>query len=573
MRTIIGYIATSICLLIYCGQIGAQQITASVDKNPVGQGDKFHFTITVRNAQGNIAMPDLKEFNVMSGPNQTSRVQIINGAREETYTLSWLLFPKRKGTFTIKPINRGSSLTYSPVTVEVIEGMPSTEPPIESQRTETKDHFGKIYVSNTEPYLGEQITATYVIYNSIRGFNPQYDFANTLEGFWKEELKVEPKWSDKLENINGRNYQKAVIARQILFPQKSGELAVDPFEVNGTTGGFFRQKRVDFKSNRAIINVKPLPSGAPETFKGAVGNFDFDFEVDKTEVETNEAFNLSITISGKGNLSLVNELPVEFPSDFEVYDPEIKDRISKTANGMSGSRTFEYLIIPRHSGTFEIDGVSFTHFDPKGKKYRTQRAEDLVIEVKKTAEEMLTEGPTIIRKEDVKILESDIRYISSNTELQEIGSSLFGSAKYVGSILTPALGFLLFLFIRKRKQEELADVEGSRRKRAGKVAAKHLLVAQKALDSGDTSLFYEELHSGLTGYLSDKILLSNSQMDKESVREALSSRNVKDLTINSFLDLLNNCEMARYAPSASTEPMEMMKQSETIIHDLEGELS
>ena len=572
MRMKLRYIILFMVLLLI-GQLGAQQISASVDKDPVGEGDKFHFTITVSNAKGNIAMPDLKDFNVMSGPNQTSRVQIINGARQETYTLSWLLFPKRKGTFVIKSINRGGgSLTYPPVTVSVIEGMPSTEPLIESQRAVAKDHFGKIYVSNTNPYLGEQIIVTYVIYNSIRGFNPQYDFANTLEGFWKEDLKVEPKWSEKLEAINGRNYQKVVIAKQILFPQKRGELLIEPFDVTGTSG-FFRQKRTNFKSNRVVVNVKSLPSSVPESFKGAIGNFDLDFEVDKTQVETNEAFNLKVTISGKGNLNLINELPVVFPNDFEVYDPEIKDRISKTGNGMSGSRTFEYLIIPRHSGVYEIDGIVFSHFSPTTKQYKTKSANDLIIDVQKTPDELLNDGPKIVRKEDIEILDSDIRYISNNISLHKKGSTLFGSSKYIGTMLTPALGFLLFLFIRKRRSDELSDAIGNKRKKAGKEAAKHLALAKKGLNTGDTGSFYQELHSGLSGYLSDRIGLSNSEMDKDTLRNALEKLNANNDTIDSLIIVLNKCEMARYAPSTSAEPTEMLKLGEEIINALEEELT
>jgi len=568
---------TKYIFVLFCSlgslQFFAQEVTASVSKNPVREDEKFHFTITLVNVDGNIAMPDLKEFNIMGGPNQTSRIQNINGVRTQSYKLSWVLNPKRQGEFTIKPIETKGSLTYDPITVEVTAGFRRTEDPIEAQKNETKDHFGRIYLSNNNPYKGEQIIATYVIYTRVPGFNPNYDFANTIEGFWTEELDVQPQWSNDLEQFNGVNYKKAIIRKQILFPQKTGELKLEPFTVEGRLRvGWGRYQNVNFKSNTAVVNVKKLPAGAPDNYKGAVGAYDFAFEVDKTEVDKDEAFNVSVTISGKGNLSLVNELPVNFPNDFEVYDPEIKDKIGKNSSGMSGSRKFDYLIVPRHSGNYEIDGISFSYFNPKSNRYVTESADDLIINVKKSANDINTEGPSIVRKEDVAILENDIRFISLNSNLEDKGSFFFGSLPYTTGVFAPALGFLAFMFVRRRRLNEMADVVGSKKKKAGKVAAKRLAAARKALETGNVSEFYSELHLALSKYLGDKVNMANSEFTKESVENELKRNKASDATIQKFLDVLGNCEMARYAPSASADPKVMMLKGEEIINALEEEL-
>ncbi|MEM7163350.1 MAG: BatD family protein [Bacteroidota bacterium] len=556
-----------------CGLLG-QSITASVSKNVVSTDQQFTFTILLKNIEGNIALPDLTEFDVLSGPNQSSRVQIINGKKEQTYQLSWILLGKKEGEFIIKPVEQEGGLSYDSVSIKVIQGTPRQQESNETEQGEIKDHFARIYVSNANPYQGEQIIATYVIYNRIRGFNPTYDFANTIEGFWTEELDIEPRWSDKYEKINGQNYQKAVVRKQILFPQKTGKLKIEPFTVQGRIRlGWGRVQNVDFKSNLAEIKVKALPPSAPDNFKGAVGAYYFEFEIDKKEVETDEAFAVKVKISGKGNLSMINELPVNFPSDFEVYDPEIKDNIGKTAAGMAGSRTYEYLVIPRHPGNYEIDGIAFSYFSPDAKKYVTNASEDLVISVKKDPNQINESGPTVVRKEDVTIRENDIRYISNSADLEPKGSFFFGSATYASGLITPVLAFLGFMLIRRRKQNELSDVIGTKKKKAGKVAAKRLAAARASLSANNTSLFYEELHLALSKYLNEKINLENADFTKESVQVQLEQRNVPSATISDLIEVLKNCEMAKYAPQTSADPNEMLAKGEEIINVLEREIA
>ena len=565
--------AFGIILFLLPLTVSAQKISASVDKDVIAEGDNFQLTITLKNGDGDIAFPDLRNFDVLMGPSQTSRVKNINGSVQKIYSLSWYLRPKRKGDFVIKPIDKSGDYYFTPIKIKVIEGIATKENVNKAPPDKAEDHFARIYISNDNPYVGDQVVATYIIYNSIRGFSPSPELSHKFEGFWKEELEIEAQWSQELERINGRNYQKAVIAKQILIPQKSGELKIEAFTVNGRIDrGFGRYNKVNFKSNEVLVNVKALPPYSDDDYNGAVGTFDIDLDIDKGEVSKDEAINLKLTISGKGNLSLINEIPIAFPNDFEVYDQGVKDNISKSGGGLTGSRSFEYLIIPRYPGNYEIDPISFAYFNTKRKEYIKWTSDPIIIDVLKGSGESVAKGPSVIRKEDVNILEDDIRYISLSTKLEKKGTFFFASPGYMAGVLSPAFAFLALIAFRRKRQKEKEDVIGSKKKRAARQASKKLQAAREALKSNEESLFFEQLHIGLSNYLSDKINLSTSEFRKDSLEEVLIQHSASDTATREFIELLEQCEIARYAPSAATQPNEMLSRGEAVIKALEEEL-
>jgi len=580
----IGFILFLFLTLVSYGQ--EVSFYATVDKNPVRMSDVFSYKITLVNGRGNITPPDLDDFNLVFGPSQSSQYSLSNGRQSSTLTLSYTLRPLKTGTFKIgqaKVQVDGKTYTSDPIEVKVIEGDSksglgnnSNSNQAQKPKASSKDEniILRINVSKLDAYIGEQITATYVLFTRYQNLDVGDMRFPTLNGFWTEDLKDEKaSWQRDYEIIKGVPYRKAILKRQVLFPQRSGELKIESMEIEGRINrSFFNPgKAVTIVSNAPKINVKALPGGAPETFKGAVGSYKFNVDIDETELKANEAINLKIDISGTGNLPLTEAPEIEFPSDFEVYDPEVNDRINVSANGVSGRRRFQYLIIPRYPGEYEIDKISFSYFNPGAGKYQTKSAGPFKFAIEGEGGSVPTTAER--RKNRVTPAANDIRYIFTNPQdLMLKGKMLYGTVGFYTLLGSPFVLLLIFLVFRKRKESLEQDITGTRRRRANRMAKQRLKEAQRALKQNDSKAFFAEVSNALYGYLEDKLVIPKSQLSKPIITDKLKSRNVDQADIDNLFKTLELCEMARFASMDSSNEKSIFEQTVSLIETLENKL-
>lgn len=592
----------------------SQDFTASVSKNPVTVGERFQVTFSANVDGSNFKAPDFKGLSVLSGPNQSQSIQIINGAMSRSLSYSFILTASKVGDFTISPatINvDGKQVKSNSVQLKVL---PETETQKQSRQQDADQEkslgnqaqqvlknniFIKLSVSKRDVYQGEQITSTYKLYIhpelNIVQINPSK--IPSFNGFWAQELNVaNVNW--QREMVNGVAFNSAVIKQVILFPQRSGKLIIEQYEFDVIArlkvqnrrrsndpfnsffddpffGGSYRDFPYKPKSETATINVRPLPSSSPENFAGAVGSLNMDAWLDQNSVKAGEPITLKVKISGKGNMKLIEALKVNFPPDFEVYEPKTIDNINVSAGGVTGNISFEYLVIPRNAGNYKIEPVVFSYFDLSKSAFVTIKSAEFDINVDKN-DNLSLSGSAVsgVRKEEVQLIGKDIRFIKLNTaDLTPYRKSFIYSGSFWILLLLPLVLFILILlWLRKRKQLQ-SDVLLFKNKRATKISKKRLSIAKNYMAKSEHDNFYEEINRAMWGYLSDKLAMQNSDLTKDKARETLASLGVSDNLVNDFLDTLNSAEFARYSPSNAIDGMEQTyKSAVKSITEIEGVL-
>ncbi|MCB0779574.1 MAG: protein BatD, partial [Flavobacteriales bacterium] len=334
-----------------------------------------------------------------------------------------------------------------------------------------------------------------------------------------------------------------------------------------------RGSRLEAASGQEQLDVAPLPAGAPTDMSGFAGRLDMEVSVDRTNVAANEAVELTVKFNGTGNLKLLDAPELDLPQDFEVYDPETTDRIAVDAAGMRGSRTYRYLVIPRHEGSYEIPAIGLSYYDVEQGAYRSLSGEPITLVVS-AGQGSANSGPSLRKPEQrrVELLDRDIRYIrTGDLELRPHGKHFLGSVGYWAGIGAPTLAFLLFLLWRGRHQRMAADVSGIRRRKADKVARQRLKEASAALERDDRSGFYEALHRALTTYLAGKLDIPESRVDRLVVTERMANvEGGADLADRSMA-LLEACELARFAPVEDRPRKELHEQALQLVRDIEDQ--
>lgn len=584
--------------------------------NTVQSGERFNLVYTL-NAEGrNFRGPAIENFSVLSGPStsQSSSIQIINGkvARSVEYSFTYVLAAGKEGVFEIPPAKitvDGTSYDSNPVKINVAKGSSGTQGQQGSQSGQSgssgnfddlkDDVFIRAVASKTNPMQGEQIVITYKLYFRINISAPEFRKEPSFMGFWKTDLnKDRQSYKQYTENYNGQQYNVAEIKKFALFPQKSGKIEIevayatcqaqvreqsqqksrDPFFDSFFNDPFFnRYKTVEIplSANAMTINVIPLPtSNRPPQFNGAVGSFEFTPSIDKTSLKANEAINLKFTIRGKGNIELVDKLPVSFPPDFEVYDPKITSDINIAEDGVSGSKTFEYLIIPRTQGIFTIKPVNFSFFDLKRNTYQTLSSPEYTINVAKGEGSAGNVTYSGVNQADIKYIGSDIRHIKTKgLKLKAIGSYFFGSSLFYALYLLPVLLFIVFITTMKKELKKRSNISLMRNRKATKVAQKRMKKAQTFMQENKKNEFFEEVSLALWGYLSDKFSIPLSNLSMDTVKDALLAKEVNEATIKQFIETLEHCEYARFAPGESNSAMDnIYNEAVKIISQIENEL-
>ena len=588
------------------------QFTA-LSKTAVIVGENFQLQFKI-NAEGtNFQGPQITDFQVLNGPSTStsSSVQIINGqvTRDVSYVFTYVLRALKEGEFTIPSARifvSGKEYTSNAVKIKVTKnagtqgsagggGSNAAAP----QGAEN-DLFLKAFISNSTPYQGEQVIITYKIYTTIPISNIDASKMSSFPGFWAKDLLANrDDFPQTREYINGKEYVVAEVKKYALFAQRSGEMTIEPGELKcvaqvktaaqrRSSDPFFdsffndpffnsRYQNVEKQllSNSIKINVQPVPSkNKPDNYGGAVGNFTFSPQIDKTDVKTNEAINLKFTLSGAGNIELIDAPRISFPPDFEVYDPEISSNVKVNMSGVSGTRTFDFLIIPRNPGTYTIKPYVFSFFDLEKRDYVSIATPEYKINVQRgegSASNITYSG---VSQEDIKYIGKDIRHIKLPPfKLQPIGTFFFRSSTYYLLLIVPVLVFAGLLLFWRNQIKQRSNIAQLKTRRATKVSLKRLKVANIYLKEGKESDFYVEISRALWGYISDKFNIPRSELSMENVRERLSKKNANEETITEFINTLNNTEFARFAPGDKSENMDKIYQEAlNIISKIEREL-
>lgn len=584
-----------IFLFVLILTIGASMQAADVvfkasAPDAVVMGQQFRLTYTV-NAEGkDLRVQEMPDFEVLMGPSQSTSYSSswVNGQSksETTVTFTYVLMPKKEGIFNIAPATikvKGSNYTSNGLAIKVLPPDKAGNAEASGSRTQATaapglgkdDLFARLEVSSRNVYEQQGFLATFKLY-AVRPCGLNGVKFPEFEGFLAQEVELpqEKQWS--MEHYNGRNYYVVVLKQSFLYPQRAGKITIGPGtfdavvqiptqqKVRSIFDDFFdayQNVNKELISPAVTIDVKPLPSGKPASFSGAVGNFTMSAHINSDRVKTNEAVTIQVKISGNGNLKLVKNPEVRFPNDFDVYDPKVENDIRTTAAGVSGTKTIEYMAIPRYAGDFEIPAITFSFFDPKTGTYKTLTSDAYTLHVEKGAE---GEGSAPVvsnfsNKESVKYLGQDIRYLKvKNIHFVSKEDTFFGSVMYVMCYLVPALLFIVFFFIYRKQVKENANIALVRTKKANKTAVRRLKNAGRLMKENKKEEFYDEVLRALWGYLSDKLNIPQANLTKDNVEAELMKYGVDETLINEFMDILNTCEFARYAPSQASDAMDKL---------------
>ena len=582
-------------LIAYSTQMLADKVsfTASApDAVVVGDQFRLSYTVTTQKVK-DFRAPSIKGFDVLMGPSrsQQSNTQIVNGNVTSTssITFTYILMANNAGEYTIPGasiIADGDQMVSNSVRIKVLPQDQADSNSSSSSSTHSssgtgvsnQDLFITASASKTNVYEQEAFVLTYKIYT--RESNLQLNNAKLpdFKGFHSQEIEMttNARWTP--EHYQGRNYYTTVYRQFVLFPQQSGKLYIDPAQFQMTVGkpvqsddpfdAFFNggsnviEIKKSISTPKIAINVNPLPAGKPADFSGGVGEFNISSSINNKELKTNDAITIKLVIAGTGNLKLISNPEIKFPDDFEVYDPKVDNQVRLTREGLTGNKVIEYLAIPRHAGTYKIPGVSFSYFDIRSKSYKTLKTEEYVINVEKGAGNADQVIANFTNKEDLKVLGEDIRYIKQNeVTLQPKGSFFYGSMTYWLFYIIPALAFIIFFIIYRKQAAENANVAKMRTKKANKVATKRMKLAGKLLSGNKKDAFYDEVLKALWGYISDKLNIPVSRLSKDNIEEKLRNHGVNEELIKEFLNALNDCEFARFAPGDENQAMDKVYSS------------
>ena len=529
------------------------------------------------------------DFSVVWGPQKgtSTSISMVNGktTRSTQVSYTYILQAKKTGSFTIPAASakvKGNEITSQPVTVKVVDnGTKGSQQPQSSSQAQAPaasstaagqqaDIFMRLTLSRNSVVIGEPVTATLKIYHraNLVGFeNAKFP---TFKGFWSQEVDAPTNLSFQREEVNGTIYNSALVRRWVIIPQKAGDLTIDPAEIvclvnvqrRRSSGSIFDDffgsdyatvKQRVYTASPAL-HVSPLPAGAPASFGGGVGEFSVKAKVSKDTLSTHDAASLMVTVSGKGNIALLEAPKINFPPDFEVYD--VKSTTSGSAT--SGSKTFEYPFIPRSHGDFTIAPVKYSYYDVKARQYRTAQTDSLRLSVKKAAGSAAVQdsGTTlVVERKGVKNLGEDIRFIRSKTALGGAKKLFIDSIGYIVAVVLMLLAALGFWLGFRKVAARRADVAGTLSRRATKQALRRLSQAREFLQKDLYTAFYEELHRSLMGFVGDKLSMDMAQLSKENISSALIAKAVPENVVKDFVDLIDQCEYARYSPDSGHEAM------------------
>ncbi|MBQ4228732.1 MAG: protein BatD [Bacteroidaceae bacterium] len=553
----------------------------------VGQRIRISYVANTQDIE-DFQVGNFEGFNVLYGPStsRSSSFSMTNGrtTQSSSTTFTYTVVPTTEGTLKVPAATMkvdGKSVKSGTANIEVLPAsqQQSQQPSTQQQNTNPRQQrqqqsaanpgqisgnelYMTVTASRKKIYEQEAVMLTYKLYTlvniqQISGEMPQID------GCHVQELDRAAQMSLKYERVNGRNYGTAVWKQYVIFPQKTGKITIpsitfdtqvevqnhsmDPFDIFFGGGSLSQMVRKEIKTSPVEIEVLPLPSPKPDNFSGAVGKFTVSATLTPDQVNANDAATLRLVVSGQGNMKLMKAPKINFPQDFEIYDPKENNKTTNTATGAKGNIVYDYVVVPRHGGKFSIPPVEFCYFDPEQARYNTVRTDSFHLAVAKAKGQPVAYTR---EQEDLNVLSNDIRFIKMGELKSEEKEDFFGTPSYW---LTYLLLFAAFVaaFLWLRRQQKLNPNSWSvKGKKAGKVASRRLKQASKLLHAKDDAAFYDEVMRALLGYAGDKLSLPTNELNKENVISKLTERGVEQNVVDSFIAVLSDCEFARYAPTS-----------------------
>jgi len=584
------------------------QIQASAPSSVV-IGEAFNYTIS-GDFSGDVVLPQVKGLKLVGGPSTfvSQQSSMINGRIEsvKTVTYTYTFLAKEAGDLVFPPATVTSGrkvFKTNEVTIKVVNSRQDTQSGEKGSSSEVSSSTESVFIrqigTKSSIYLGEQFVLSTKIFTQ-EALNISSFKAPGFDGFWRQELEGDN--TAIQEKVNGEVYLSQVFKRDLLTAQKTGIISIEPADIeclvkkkvsqgrqNGFNDPFFNDSFFDryenvpqgFKTNAVSITVKPLPSGAPAGFDGAVGSFNMKANVDKEKLKVNDAITVKVHISGKGNLDLLKPVKIDFPPDLEVFDPKTTQNLKHSDNGTNGSLDYEYILIPRHAGNFRISPIVFSWFDPDEGKYKTDKSAEFNFVVEKAdgndeayITSPLASGNVRQTSKEVVSLAGDIKFIRiTSPELTKIGKTVFDSGLFYASFLLPILFIISLVIFRKERIRRNADINAVRNRKARKLAEKRLKNASVYLTTNDNG-FYDEILKAIWGYLSDKLGVNVSDLSREKISAKLQSKEIDSSIQISLWELLDDCEMARYASGlGESDKQKIYEKAMALISVLQEKIS
>ncbi len=571
-------------------------------------GEKFQLVYTLNTTGSDLRLPDLEDFQILMGPSTSKSYSMtsINGVMKQETTLSftYILKSNKEGRLTIPPASivvKGEKIMSNLVVINVVKGdarSAASGDEGSSSREETgnlssEDLFVTQTLNKSSVYQGEGVVLTTRIYTRLNIDGISDIKQPELSQFVVQDLIGPEAIQWNVENVNGRTYNVGVYQSKVLLPQKSGKITIEPIDFE-----FMVKQRVArrsssifddfFESNQRLVKsrvkskplsltVKSLPTPEPESFTGGVGNFNMKVSLSKDKVKADDGITLTLDVTGEGNLRILEGPKLKFPTDFDIYDPKVSSNLNVSGLGAKGTKTFEYLIIPRHAGSYSIPAIEFSFFNPSDGRYKTVTAGPFNIGVEKGDASSASSAQSFRgsnSREEVKYLGQDIRFIKNSSEgLKPIGSFILGSFSFSLGIIVPLALFVLALLLYRKRMFEDANVHLVKNRKATKIARKRLVAASRFLKEDKKEAFYDEVMRALWGYLSDKLNLPLSELTKDNANAEMLKHGVAEALSSQFMEVLDNCEFARYAPSAVSGTMaDLYQKTMDIISELENQI-
>ncbi len=571
-------------VMLFAGVSAWSQVKfdARVSKETLGVNERLRVDFEMNQDGDNFRPPSFQGFTVVGGPNQSISKQWVNGKASFSKTFSYFLQPKATGTIKIGQAEidiEGTTYKTIPVEINVTGAVDIPKDPNDPVVAATENVHLVAEVSKSDPYLNEAFTVVYKLYVSretaVNGWN-ELD-APKFSDFWSQSID-EKQFKVYDGSYEGKPYRYVILRRTLLYPQKTGELTIEPLSLNINVEAptnrrdifgmrITRPAQITVTAPTRKVNVKALPEeGKPESFTGAVGTFDFDVAASKTKLDAQEALDLTLSAKGNGNLKLFNLPKPKLPSALEVYEPENEQDIRISVNGMSGKNAQRYTIVPQQKGSYPIPPIRFSYFDPATEQYKTLSSDEIIIDVENGPAALVenTNKVPVEAQKQFSYIKAEANLITQNRE------SFFGSTTFWSMLATPVILIpLAILFGRKRRAYQ-NDIKGNRLRKADRLARKYLGEAKKNL--GDQTAFYLALEKSLHNYLKARLNIQTSEMSKVRISELLQERGVTTDTTSQFLKLLESCEFARYTPSSSDAMQHDYNQASQVISDIDKQL-
>jgi len=567
---------------------------AKVSKKKLGINERLRIDFEMNQDGDNFSPPNFGGFEVVGGPNQAISNSWINGKRSYSKTYSYFLQPQRQGTITIDQATieiNGETYKTIPIAVEVTAAVarPNANG-VEGTNSDivAADNVHLVAeVSNSNPFLNEAITVTYKMYvspdvsitsNWRETQTPKYG------DFWNQMIYPQGNFKPYNGKYKGEDYRYVILRTAVLYPQKIGKLEIEPLtldvpiDIPGNRRDIFGRRQMirvnqTISAGKRTINVKPLPiDGKPDDFNGAVGSFTFNVKTDKNRLDANESMELNININGSGNLKLFDLPSVKLPSALEVYEPERTENVNTTANGMQGSVTEKYTIVPQFKGNYPIRPITFSYFDPRTETYKTISSEEIIIDVENgpvsSGAVVTSEDGTVQKKE---LSAEQFKYIALEADLKTIETEdFFKSTIYFVLLGGPFLLIPLFIIAGRKRKARLADVEGNKLRKRNRLAKKYLSEAKRNMK--DQVVFYDSLERALHNYLKATLTIETTEMDKERIAQLLREREVNQTTVNEFMNILKSCEFARYTPTSNVTIQQDYEKAVSVISEIDKQI-